>query len=263
MEHVGSQHTLQPVVPKASDDVRNSSAAEQLPCESELEDAGSCAGRSHADHADDAAWDSCFAGRPRSLDKTATVPHAPLRGPTSSTITGQITHLAESKDTCAAHFNDKLEELQQMQSKLDKFLKEIEARLQALERLQTQDPQQQLLQRQLPAELEVRFKRLEDSLMAQRNTQQATLEDVQLTMQNPHDAQTLQQRQPDAQVTDRQNGGFGTGKKEGQGTMSWPDGRIYEGLWKDGQPHGRGRLSNSAGENKEGVWESGKFKSTC
>lgn len=38
----------------------------------------------------------------------------------------------------------------------------------------------------------------------------------------------------------------------------WPDGRGYEGQWKDGKQHGRGVSISSAGERKEGEWVEGK-----
>ena len=47
-------------------------------------------------------------------------------------------------------------------------------------------------------------------------------------------------------------------KKEGYGRLSLPDGRIYEGYWKNGAQHGEGNYKNKNGDWKEGVWENGK-----
>jgi len=42
------------------------------------------------------------------------------------------------------------------------------------------------------------------------------------------------------------------------GIFYWPDGRIYEGQWKDGKQHGYGRYSNHLSEEKYGYWSNGK-----
>ena len=47
-------------------------------------------------------------------------------------------------------------------------------------------------------------------------------------------------------------------KKEGQGTFKWPDGRKYEGGWKNGKQHGKGTYTATSGKSKTGEWEDGK-----
>ncbi|MFN9903568.1 MAG: hypothetical protein ACK55Z_33295, partial [bacterium] len=37
----------------------------------------------------------------------------------------------------------------------------------------------------------------------------------------------------------------------------WPDGKSYEGQWKDGKQHGEARFTNSKGKSKYGLWENG------
>ena len=46
--------------------------------------------------------------------------------------------------------------------------------------------------------------------------------------------------------------------KEGYGIFHWPDGRIYEGAWKEGKQNGYGRYINQRGEEKYGFWSNGK-----
>lgn len=46
--------------------------------------------------------------------------------------------------------------------------------------------------------------------------------------------------------------------KEGVGIFFWPDGRIYEGAWKNGKQHGYGRYCSQNNEEKYGYWENGK-----
>ena len=45
--------------------------------------------------------------------------------------------------------------------------------------------------------------------------------------------------------------------KEGTGIFFWPDGRVYEGAWKNGKQHGYGRYWNQHGEEKFGFWRNG------
>ena len=37
-----------------------------------------------------------------------------------------------------------------------------------------------------------------------------------------------------------------------------PDGKKYDGGWKDGKQHGQGKYTNSKGVEREGIWENGK-----
>ena len=46
--------------------------------------------------------------------------------------------------------------------------------------------------------------------------------------------------------------------KEGVGIFFWPDGRVYEGQWKDGKQNGYGRYLNQDKEEKYGFWVNGK-----
>ena len=41
----------------------------------------------------------------------------------------------------------------------------------------------------------------------------------------------------------------------GQGVLAWPNGRRYEGEWRDGQPHGQGVLTRPDGTHFEGAIE--------
>ena len=47
------------------------------------------------------------------------------------------------------------------------------------------------------------------------------------------------------------------GKKEGFGTYIWPDGKRYEGKWKNGVQHGEGKVTLPTGETLFGVWNNG------
>jgi hypothetical protein len=47
-------------------------------------------------------------------------------------------------------------------------------------------------------------------------------------------------------------------KKEGRGTFFWPDGRKYEGDWKNGKQHGIGIYTSASGKTKRGEWNEGK-----
>ena len=37
-----------------------------------------------------------------------------------------------------------------------------------------------------------------------------------------------------------------------------PDGRVFDGEWKNGVQHGRGNYTNAQGKVREGVWEEGR-----
>ena len=54
-------------------------------------------------------------------------------------------------------------------------------------------------------------------------------------------------------------GDYKDDKKEGVGLFVWADGRKYNGCWKDGKQHGEGMFFNvSQGKWKKGIWENGK-----
>ena len=53
-------------------------------------------------------------------------------------------------------------------------------------------------------------------------------------------------------------GDYHEDKKEGEGTLEWPDGRVYQGPWKNGKQHGRGKFKNRKGDVKMGEWYEGK-----
>ena len=40
--------------------------------------------------------------------------------------------------------------------------------------------------------------------------------------------------------------------------FTWPDGRKYDGNWKNGKQHGVGIIHSSHGEVKKGEWADGK-----
>ena len=40
--------------------------------------------------------------------------------------------------------------------------------------------------------------------------------------------------------------------KQGYGIMRWPDGTVYEGLWKSNLYNGRGKLYHASGDLYEG-----------
>jgi len=40
--------------------------------------------------------------------------------------------------------------------------------------------------------------------------------------------------------------------------MIWPDGRKYEGQWKNNKKDGQGTETNADGKTKSGVWVDGK-----
>jgi hypothetical protein len=47
--------------------------------------------------------------------------------------------------------------------------------------------------------------------------------------------------------------------KDGYGKFEWPDGRVYEGQFREGKMHGRGRFKDTFGHISEGNWENGHF----
>ena len=48
------------------------------------------------------------------------------------------------------------------------------------------------------------------------------------------------------------------GKKNGQGTNTFPNGNKYEGEWKDGKQHGQGTYTQTDGGKYEGEWKDDK-----
>ena len=48
------------------------------------------------------------------------------------------------------------------------------------------------------------------------------------------------------------------GKSHGQGKCTYPDGAAYEGDWKDDKKHGQGKLTYPDGAAYEGDWKDGK-----
>ena len=49
-------------------------------------------------------------------------------------------------------------------------------------------------------------------------------------------------------------------KKHGYGIYKWPDGKIYDGFWKEGKQDGEAKFTNTAGKSKIGFWENGERK---
>lgn len=44
------------------------------------------------------------------------------------------------------------------------------------------------------------------------------------------------------------------GKKNGTGTLVWPDGSRYEGMWENNRANGKGILYHADGDVYEGMW---------
>ena len=44
----------------------------------------------------------------------------------------------------------------------------------------------------------------------------------------------------------------------GKGVYSWPDGKCYEGSYKQGHRHGQGKLTRPSGNWYSGGWADGK-----
>jgi len=40
--------------------------------------------------------------------------------------------------------------------------------------------------------------------------------------------------------------------------MEYPDGKIFEGEWKNGKQNGPGKVITADGRTGEGIWENGK-----
>ena len=61
---------------------------------------------------------------------------------------------------------------------------------------------------------------------------------------------------PDGRVY---NGNYKDDKKDGEGEYEWPDGRKYKGFWKNGKQHGEGFFYVPKKNIwKKGIWENGK-----
>jgi len=41
----------------------------------------------------------------------------------------------------------------------------------------------------------------------------------------------------------------------GRGKLTWPDGSVYDGWFKNGHQHGAGRLIHANGDYYEGEWK--------
>jgi hypothetical protein len=46
---------------------------------------------------------------------------------------------------------------------------------------------------------------------------------------------------------------------DGAGAMTWPDGRMYVGQFRDGKMDGQGKMSYPDGKVEEGQWKDDKF----
>ena len=54
-------------------------------------------------------------------------------------------------------------------------------------------------------------------------------------------------------------GEYKNDKKEGHGVFTWPDGRQYDGNWKNGRQDGEGKFYNPKNKKwKKGIWKEGK-----
>ena len=53
-------------------------------------------------------------------------------------------------------------------------------------------------------------------------------------------------------------GEYKDGKRNGQGTVTWSDGKNYVGEFKDGKFNGHGKLTWSDGKKYVGEWKNGK-----
>jgi len=53
-------------------------------------------------------------------------------------------------------------------------------------------------------------------------------------------------------------GEYKDGKRNGQGTITWSDGKNYVGEFKDGKFNGHGKLTWSDGKKYVGEWKNGK-----
>ena len=65
---------------------------------------------------------------------------------------------------------------------------------------------------------------------------------------------------PDGKIYE---GEWKEGKPHGGGIKFWPDGRKYDGEWCVGKPFGIGKKVYPDGKFKQGYWEGTKFYEGC
>ena len=53
--------------------------------------------------------------------------------------------------------------------------------------------------------------------------------------------------------------GYYTHVREGNGTLTYPDGRVYKGAFKDNLPNGNGSMTYPDGRVENGIWQNGIF----
>jgi hypothetical protein len=49
-----------------------------------------------------------------------------------------------------------------------------------------------------------------------------------------------------------------TAQEQNQETLTFPDGRMYVGQYKDGKEHGKGTLTSPSGDEYVGEWKDGR-----
>ena len=50
----------------------------------------------------------------------------------------------------------------------------------------------------------------------------------------------------------------GSDIRTGFGVYTWKDGKVYEGMWKNGERHGKGEQTSPIGDRYIGGWKNGK-----
>jgi len=58
---------------------------------------------------------------------------------------------------------------------------------------------------------------------------------------------------------EKYEGGCKNGKREGMGTLTFPNGDFYVGSWLADQPSGKGKMTWASGDFYDGDWKNGKF----
>ena len=53
-------------------------------------------------------------------------------------------------------------------------------------------------------------------------------------------------------------GEFIMDKKNGRGIYHWSDGRVFNGIWKEGLQDGKGTYYDANGNPRRGIWNNGK-----
>lgn len=53
-------------------------------------------------------------------------------------------------------------------------------------------------------------------------------------------------------------GSYKDNKKEGYGEFTWPDRRVYKGMWLNGVQHGEGVQIDKYGKQISGEWHEGQ-----